>query len=334
MFLLCCITFHKSDLRQLDLGRPDLRRPDPGPEGSKRWTREGESEWEPIKILLEWDRGSNKMNMASNTRLRLNYPSWPRPRSHWSATGLRNLQPPSRTWERIRTPARTSLTYTGQAGKQHQSDRSLLVKLGNFHIKAPTPVKRCTSPVRPVQARKPQIYQTGLPSSKLTQTSNSSNAGQQRTYANVHPSKTQQESWLVRSVRGTGQTGVTWALGMNSTRGSTPPNPTPDLPNHSTDLCKTLGRVGTPHGYFISKIWSTKTCHIKRNRGNPTKNASNPRALKTPKSSSFAHGFGRGIKVKRSMKGSCIHPLPNPNEKGLEITPWKSPRKGSENRQK
>jgi hypothetical protein len=26
-------------------------------------------EWEPIKILLEGDRGSNKMNMASNTRL-------------------------------------------------------------------------------------------------------------------------------------------------------------------------------------------------------------------------------------------------------------------------
>jgi hypothetical protein len=31
----------------------------------------GESEWESIKILLEGDRGSNKMNTASNTRLRL-----------------------------------------------------------------------------------------------------------------------------------------------------------------------------------------------------------------------------------------------------------------------
>jgi transposase InsO family protein len=29
----------------------------------------GGSEWEPIKILLEGDRGSNKMNSASNTRL-------------------------------------------------------------------------------------------------------------------------------------------------------------------------------------------------------------------------------------------------------------------------
>jgi hypothetical protein len=31
----------------------------------------GGSEWEPIKILLEGDGNSCKMNMASNTRLRL-----------------------------------------------------------------------------------------------------------------------------------------------------------------------------------------------------------------------------------------------------------------------
>jgi hypothetical protein len=29
------------------------------------------SEWEPIKIVLEGDENSNKMDMASNTRLRL-----------------------------------------------------------------------------------------------------------------------------------------------------------------------------------------------------------------------------------------------------------------------
>jgi hypothetical protein len=38
-------------------------------EGPKRRTREGGSEWEPIKILLEGDRDSNKMNTTSNTRL-------------------------------------------------------------------------------------------------------------------------------------------------------------------------------------------------------------------------------------------------------------------------
>jgi hypothetical protein len=40
-------------------------------EGPIRRTREGGSEWEPIKILLEGDEGSNKMNTTSNTRLRL-----------------------------------------------------------------------------------------------------------------------------------------------------------------------------------------------------------------------------------------------------------------------
>jgi hypothetical protein len=34
------------------------------------------------------------------------------------------------------------------------------------------------------------------------------------------------------------------------------------------------------------------------------------------------------------MKGSCIHPLPNPKEKGLKSTTRKSLRKGSKNHQK
>jgi hypothetical protein len=40
-------------------------------EGPIRRTREAGSEWELIKILLEGDGNSNKMNTASNTRLRL-----------------------------------------------------------------------------------------------------------------------------------------------------------------------------------------------------------------------------------------------------------------------
>jgi hypothetical protein len=55
----------------------------------------GGSEWEPIKFLLEGDRGSKRMNMACNTRLWLNYPSWSRPCSHWSATDPRNNKQPS-----------------------------------------------------------------------------------------------------------------------------------------------------------------------------------------------------------------------------------------------
>jgi hypothetical protein len=120
----------------------------------------------------------------------------------------------------------------------------------------------------------------------------------------------------------------------NSTRGSTPPNPNSDLPNRSTDLCKTLGIVRTLHGESIAKLLSTKTQQIKSNRKNPAKNSSNPRAPKTPKSSPFTHGFGRGIKGKRTTKGSHIHPPQNPQEKGPENTPRNPPREGSENHHK
>jgi hypothetical protein len=76
---------------------------------------------------------------------------------------------------------------------------------------------------------------------------------------------------------------------MNSTRGSTPPNPNFDLPNRSTDLNKTLGIIGTPQEESIAMILSTKTCQIKRNPRNPAKNPSNPRTSKTPKSSRNLH---------------------------------------------
>jgi hypothetical protein len=102
---------------------------------------------------------------------------------------------------------------------------------------------------------------------------------------------------------------------MNSTRGSTPLNPNFDLPNHSTDLNKTLGIVGTPHEESIAKFNPTKTCQIKRNRRNPAKNSSNPRTPKTPKSSPVTHGFGRGIKDKRTTKGSHIFPHQIPKSK-------------------
>jgi hypothetical protein len=102
---------------------------------------------------------------------------------------------------------------------------------------------------------------------------------------------------------------------MNSTRGSTPPNPNPDLSNRSMNLRKTLGIVGTPHGASIAKFMSTKTCQTKRNRRNPAKNSCNPRAPKTTKSSPLTHRFGRGIKGKITTKGSHIHPHKIPKSK-------------------
>jgi hypothetical protein len=78
----------------------------------------GGSEWDPIKILLEGDRDSNKMNTTSNTDLRLNYPNWSRPRSHWSATGPRNQHTPYRT----KTHEHTQRNLHGLLPKQHLSD--------------------------------------------------------------------------------------------------------------------------------------------------------------------------------------------------------------------
>jgi hypothetical protein len=118
---------------------------------------------------------------------------------------------------------------------------------------------------------------------------------------------------------------------MNSTHGSTSPNPNFDLPNRSTDLNKTLGIIGTPHEESIAMILSTKTCQSKRNRRNPVKTSSNPRRPKTPKSSPLTHGFGRGITTQRTMKGSHKFPPTNPQEQGPKYTRRKPPREGSEN---
>jgi hypothetical protein len=118
---------------------------------------------------------------------------------------------------------------------------------------------------------------------------------------------------------------------MNNTHGSTPPNPSLDLPNRSTSLNKTLGTIGTPHEDSIAKFNPTKTCPNKRNRRNLAKTFSNPRTRKTPKSSPLTHGFGRGITAQRTTKGSHKFPPTNPQEQGPKNTPRKSPREGSEN---
>jgi hypothetical protein len=117
---------------------------------------------------------------------------------------------------------------------------------------------------------------------------------------------------------------------MNNTRGSTPPNPNLDIPNHSTNLNKTLGIIGTPHEESIAKFNPTKTCPKRRNQRNPAKNTSNPRTQKTPKSSPFTHGFGRGITVQRTTKGSHKFPPSIPKRK-VPKTTQKTQRKGFEN---
>jgi Tfp pilus assembly protein FimT len=87
------------------------------------------SEWEQIKILLEGDGNSNKMNTASNTRLQLT--------THVGqahvATGPGNQHTTFRPENAAEHQTSSLQTNTGQTGEHHRSDRSLLVKLGNFH---------------------------------------------------------------------------------------------------------------------------------------------------------------------------------------------------------
>jgi hypothetical protein len=107
---------------------------------------------------------------------------------------------------------------------------------------------------------------------------------------------------------------------MNSTRGSTPPNPNLDIPNRSTDLNKTLGILGTPHEEAIAKFNPTKTRPKRRNRRNPAKSTTNPRTRKTPKSRHLTHGFGRGITAQRTTKGSHKFPPSIPKRKVPKTT--------------
>jgi hypothetical protein len=154
------------------------------------------------KILLEGDEDSNKMNTASNTRLRLTTQVG---QAH-VATGVllnlgTNFQPHrlENAAEHLTSSPLTTPVRPVPAGETWQ-----------------LPQKGST-PVRPVQhidqtglSQKAPKHQIGLTSSKLTQTRNSCNTGQQRTHPDVHPSKIPTRVAPVRSVKSTGQTGVAW----------------------------------------------------------------------------------------------------------------------------
>jgi hypothetical protein len=85
-------------------------------------------------------------------------------------------------------------------------------------------------------------------------------------------------------------------------------------------LNKTLGILGTPHEESIAKFNPTKTRPKRRNQGNPAKSTSNPRTHETPKSSTFTHGFGRGITAQRTTKSSHKFPPSIPKRKVPKTT--------------
>jgi hypothetical protein len=96
------------------------------------------------------------MNTASNTRLQLTTQVG---QAHVATRVLLDLgtnSQPHRPKNAAEHKTRASLTYTGQAGEHHRSDRTLLVKPGDFDRAALHRSGRCNTPVRPVRARKPK----------------------------------------------------------------------------------------------------------------------------------------------------------------------------------
>jgi hypothetical protein len=213
-------------------------------------TREGGSEWELIKILLKGEGYSNKTNTATNTRLWLNYPSWSRPHSHWSATGPRNKQPQKPTRECSETNNSSSywtapvrpVEHTGQTGPCEIT----LTETEDFHRRLLHQSGWCSTPVRPVQAKKPQIHEPNLPGPKLKQTRNNNHTTHQGTHEHVHLSKIQLRV-------GIGQTserlGKTWALEMNS-------NPRVNYPKSNSRSTDSLHEFAQDFGDSWNNSWA------------------------------------------------------------------------------
>jgi hypothetical protein len=124
---------------------------------------------------------------------------------------------------------------------------------------------------------------------------------------------------------------LAWTVGKNTTHGRNSNLLPIDLPIRSTNQSETLGIVGVPHGLPLARSSVPKNHSIKRNRKSTLKNTSNPRTPKTLKSSPLIRGFGRGIKGKRTMKGSHEFPPSNPQEQAPENTLRKTASEGFEN---
>jgi cell division septation protein DedD len=96
------------------------------------------------------------MNTTSNTGLRLTTQVGQAHAAPGVLVDLGTNSQPHRPENAAEHKTRATLTYTGQASKHHRSDQSLLMKPGDFHRTTLHWSCRCNTPVRPVQARKPQ----------------------------------------------------------------------------------------------------------------------------------------------------------------------------------
>jgi hypothetical protein len=182
-------------------------------------------------------------------------------------------------------------------------------------------------------SQKAPKHRTGLPSSKLTQTRNSSNKGWQRTHSNIHLSKNPTRV-------GTGQTGERHRsdqCGLGFSGWTAPAGQHPQIQTLISRItprtCVRLWDCRNTSWGVHSQVCVHQNLQIKRNRRNPARNSSNPRTPKTPESSPLTHRFGRGIKGKRNHEG-FTHTCPTKSsrarsrkhtKKSTKRGLWKSP---------
>jgi hypothetical protein len=169
------------------------------------------------------------MNTASNTRLQLNYPSWSRPRSHWSATDPRNQQTTFRAKThqhaqrklarlaayatplglmacpvRPVTPVRP-VDRTGQASGYSSRTTDVPESLSDFS----RPWNKKTSKTQPPRKKNPSPTQAKQLQNCQEQTSNKPT--QRHTSQAIHPRKSHTSHTPVKLVTSTSQTGHAWA---------------------------------------------------------------------------------------------------------------------------
>jgi hypothetical protein len=191
------------------------------------------------------------------TSLRLNYLSWPRSRSHWSATGPKIQQPPNQldptttepTWDHS-VPSNSSRYWP------QQSDQSV-PDLPDWAAGTPDTYHRHTgspwtlSRVRPVKAMKTPNPQTDLPSSKTDQIRNINNRRDWeliRTLTRAKPTRAQH--WLDRS-QAPARPVKPRHLGMNSNPQVNSPKSQSRSPDLLHGFAQDFGDVETPHGNSI-----------------------------------------------------------------------------------
>jgi hypothetical protein len=194
----------------------------------------------------------------------VNYPSWPRPRSHWIGvllvlgtnnwtnwtktpnTQLKTAQPGvCATPVRPMIPIRP-VDFTGQVSDTQRMHNEVLGIISDF-----------SRPWNKNHLQNSNCWGRKTFTNPSQTLQNLPRTDQQHLSYKTHKPGSSPEENPTRALHR-----LDWSSlgnsGWTTTPGSTPPNPNLDLPIRSTDLYNTLGIVGTTHGHSIANIGPPK----------------------------------------------------------------------------